>query len=121
MEWYEILVTVLGACGGISGFIAIYNAKPKKQSLVIDNFKKMLDEAQDERNQLRAQYNADNEKNNLKIEKLEKQMHELDVSINEKMKAINSAYRCKFPQTIDDCPVIQTINEDSNTKCNKCK
>ena len=120
MEWYEILVTVVGAFGGISGFIAIYNAKPKKQALELENFMKMLDEAQDERNQLRDQYNAETEKNNLKIEKLEKQMHNLETSINEKMRAINSAYRCKFPQTIDDCPVIQTINEDS-AKCSKCK
>ena len=123
MEWYNILVLILGGVGGTGGLISLYTAKAKKDSMEIDNFKKLFDEAQEERANIRQQHIDYMRQTDEKIMKLEQKIDFSDKRNAIKMRAINSAYRCKLPEKTEDCPVLQTLNQecDSDTCTDNCK
>ena len=56
MEWYNVLVLIVGAFGGVGGFISIYNAKSNKDSIDIKNFHSLLEEERTERKNLANEY-----------------------------------------------------------------
>ena len=43
MEWYNILTIVIGAFGGITGIISLYNAKPNRTKIEVDVLNKVID------------------------------------------------------------------------------
>ena len=55
MEWYNILAIVLGAFGGVGGFVALYKAKPEKTSIEVQNMKEMLDASHKMYNEMKAE------------------------------------------------------------------
>lgn len=120
MEWYNILVLILGGVGGTGGLISLYTAKAKKSSMEIDNFKKLFDEAQEERENIRKSHQDYMAQTDAKILKLEQKIDYSDKRNAIKMRAINSAYRCRLPENTEDCPVLKTLNQecDSDTCTN---
>lgn len=114
MEWYEIIITLVSLVGGTGGFISLYTAKAKKSSMEIDNFKKLFDEAQEERESIRQQHIDYMAQTDAKIDRLEKKIDYSDKRNAIKMRAINSAYRCKLPDKVEDCPVLKTLNRESD-------
>jgi predicted RNase H-like nuclease (RuvC/YqgF family) len=131
MEWYEILVLVLGGFGGTAGFIGLYKAKPEKTGIEIKNMKEMLAEAhkmfdtmcaeRDKINEEFKEYKADNMRYIAEFkERFTKVENRLDKAENNVLKltgVINHGYRCKFPDNIEDCPVIK---EYEKIHCNEC-
>lgn len=115
MEWYNILIMILGGVGGTGGIISIYTAKAKKDSMEIDNFKKLFDEAQEERENIRKQHIDYMAQTDAKIDRLEKKIDFSDKRNAIKMRAINSAYRCKLPEKTEDCPVLKTLNKECDS------
>lgn len=113
MDILSILAIIFGGGGIISGGISIYNAKAKKNSVEIDNFKKMFDEAQEERANIRQQHQDYMRQTDEKIDRLEKKIEYSDKKNAIKMRAINSAYRCKLPEKTEDCPVLKTLDKES--------
>lgn len=113
MDILSILAIIFGGGGIISGGISIYNAKAKKNSVEIDNFKKMFDEAQEERANIRQQHQDYMRQTDEKINRLEKKIEYSDKRNAIKMRAINSAYRCKLPEKTEDCPVLKTLDKES--------
>ena len=121
MAWYEIAIALVAGFGGISGFISLYTAKVKRDGLMTDNMKKIVDEAQEERDSLRKMHNeyvADSDK---RIKELEVKVNKLEQRDAIKLRAINSAYRCKLPTAIKDCPVLKTLNEECDKNEGVCK
>ena len=49
MEWYNILVLLLGGFGGISGVISLYHAKSNKDTIDIKNLHSIIEEERKER------------------------------------------------------------------------
>lgn len=122
MDILSVLAIIFGGGGIISSGISIYNAKAKKNSVEIENFKKLFDEAQEERENIRQQHQDYMEQTDAKIDRLEKRIDYSDKRNAIKMRAINSAYRCKLPEKVDDCPVLKTLNKESdNDVCEKVK
>lgn len=121
MEWYEILIGALGTLGGAGGFISIYTAKAKKSTIEIENFKKLFDEAQEERENIRKQHLDYMGQTDKKIDDLEKKIEYMDKRNTIKMRAINSAYRCTLPEKTEDCPVLMTLNKEcgDDGKCSQ--
>lgn len=116
MEWYSILISVLGLIGGAGGIVSLYTAKAKKSSMEIDNFKKLFDEAQEERTSIRQQHQDYMVQTDAKIDKLEKKIDFSDKRNAIKIRAINTAYRCKYPEKLpEDCPVLKTLSDESET------
>lgn len=113
-EWYDIALKILGFVGGTSGLIALYNAKVNKNTIEIENFKRLFDEAQEERHNMRELYNAYEKKTDSKIKELEDKISFFEKKNTAMSRAINSAFRCKFADKINECPVLKTL--DSQTE-----
>ena len=136
MSWLEIV----GAVGGSAGVVAlikagidIYNARSNRTSVDVQNLKEMLDEAHkmfDEATErvdkLEAKMDADREKSREYIESLRDRIQHLESAdrnkeqrLNVLEKVVNVAWRCKYPENVDDCPVIQEY--EKRKLCEGCK
>ncbi len=120
MEWYNILVLIVGALGGTAGFISIYHAKSNKDTIDIKNMQEMLDAA----HQLYDSINAEREEEQeafkkykeenmryvsefkARFKKLEDRLSESEEVILKLRSSIYSCYRCTLPSKIDECPVL---------------
>lgn len=136
MEWYNILAIVLGALGGTTGIVAgvvsLYKAKSEKTTIDVSNMQTMLDEAHEMYDAMKAEKEAGatefkeyKETNNKYISdfkerfaKLEKRLDRAEDAVFHLKGAIYQGYRCKFPQNIEDCPVIK---EYEKSHCEECK
>lgn len=124
--WYETALYIVAGLGGLTGIssavLSIYKAKPEKATTEIENFKKLFDEAQEEREKLKESHNKYVEDTDKKIKGLEDKITEMDRRNSRKLRAINSAYRCKLPEKMSDCPVLKTLDEQCENSTDKnCK
>jgi hypothetical protein len=120
MEWYNILVLIVGALGGTAGIISIYHAKSNKDTIDIKNMQEMLDEAHkmyNEMNEIRQteteafkKYKEDTmkyiEEFKMRFKKLEDRLSESEEVVLKLRSSIYSCYRCTLPSKIDECPVL---------------
>lgn len=113
IEWWHLALGFIGTNG-----LTFYLAHPKKNSLEIENFKKLFDEAQEERENMKLLYSAYEEKTDSKIKELESKLSFMEKRYNTIVRATNTAYRCPFPQNMRDCPVIKNLDENSKEKEN---
>ena len=118
MEWYNILVLLLGGFGGISGVISLYHAKSNKDTIDIKNLHSIIEEERKEREDLTKEYYQYRQFVDKKVESVKKDFEELKAENKKMIKAIYQAYRCKLPEKMHDCPVIKTF-EDS-CRCDEC-
>ena len=118
MEWYNILVLILGGFGGISGVISLYHAKSNKDTIDIKNLHSIIEEERKEREDLTKEYYQYRQFVDKKVESVKKDFEELKAENKKMIKAIYQAYRCTFPEKMHDCPVIKTF-EDS-CRCDEC-
>lgn len=118
MDWYQIVVGILGLLGGGAGFISIYQAKSNKQTIDISNLSAIIDEERKERIALREEYNEYKESVDNRILMFKGEFEKMKQDNIKYLKAVYRAYRCKFPDSISDCPVIQAIEETG--VCNEC-
>jgi DNA-binding transcriptional MerR regulator len=131
MEWYNIVLLLLGGVGGTAGLISIYKAKPEKTGLEIGNMREMLDEARkmfndacEEKEQVQKEF-ADYKTENMKyigefkerFAKVEQRLDQAEGTIFDLTGAVYQGYRCKYPENIEDCPVIK---EYEKKHCQKC-
>lgn len=112
MNWYEILVMVIGAFGGVSGIASFYTAKPNKTRLEIDNLKSIIDEERKERELLREEYKEYKEDTDKKIEEQQEEIRLIKKNKDRKNAAILNAYKCDKIQSVDECPVIESLKEN---------
>lgn len=131
MEWYNIVLLLLGGVGGTAGLISIYKAKPEKTGLEIGNMREMLDEARkmfndacEEKEQVQKEF-SDYKAENMKyigefkerFAKVEKRLDKAEDTIFDLTGAVYQGYRCKYPENVEDCPVIK---EYEKKHCKKC-
>ena len=134
MEWYNVVLLLLGGVGGIGGiggFIALYKAKAEKTGIDINNMQEMLEEAHkmfnaacEEKEHIQkdfTDYKAENMKYIAEFKgrfaKVEQRLDKAESTIFDLTGAVYQGYRCKFPEKIEDCPVIK---EYEKKHCNKC-
>ena len=118
MEWYNILSIVLGSVGGIGGvttaIIAIYNAKPNKNKLDIENYHSLLEEERKERELVRQEFKEYKEEV-AKYKLFFKEKYDKLQNKNEKLEdAINLGYKCPLIEKASECIIIRTV------ECNEC-
>lgn len=119
MEWYNVLVLIVGAFGGVGGFISIYNAKSNKDSIDIKNFHSLLEEERTERKNLANEYHEYKNVVERKVETVKVEFEKLRQDNQKMLKSIYQAYRCRLPEKMHDCPVIAAFNNDC--VCDVCK
>lgn len=120
MGWYEIAIGLVSG-GVISTLLSVYNAKSNKMKIDISNMQVMLNEAHkmyDEsakRYEQKTQEFEDYKASNMKyiaefkerFAKMEARMDKAEESVLRLKGAVFQGYRCKFPENIEDCPVIK--------------
>lgn len=119
MEWYNILSIVLGSVGGIGGIttaiIAVYNAKPNKDKIDIENYHSLLTEEREERELVRKEFREYKEEV-AKYKQFFKEKYDALQKHNDKLEdAINLGYKCPLIKKASDCIIIRSVEE-----CNEC-
>lgn len=131
MEWYNILTIVVGAFGGTAGLISLYKAKPEKTSIEVQNMKEMLGEAHKMFDKMKEEKEAEHEafeeykKNNMeyvaefkeRFQKVEKRLDNAEQFVFTLKSAIYRGYRCPFPPTVEDCPIIKAYKGEGCEEC----
>lgn len=132
MAWYEILVGIIGVIGGGAGLISIYHAKSNKQTIDIGNMQTMLEEAHKMYDEMKTEKDSvnkdfhDYKEENMRyvsefkarFKKLEERLDKTEEEVFDLKKSIYQGYRCKYPQNINDCPVIMAYEK---FRCSKCE
>lgn len=112
MEWYNILIAIVGCLGGVGGFISIYNAKSNKTTIDIANLSKIIEEERTERQKVRSEYEEYKKTVDERIDKFKKEFEDMKTRNGKFIMAFYRAYRCKYPRTIDECPVIRALHDN---------
>ena len=118
MEWYNILITILGTFGGGAGLITLYQARSNKNTIDINNFHLIIEEEREERRILRQEYEDYKESVNAKVAEVKKEVEETRQEKYDMMSAILQGYGCRLPAKPDDCPVIRRFRECQNCNLN---
>lgn len=135
MEWYNILVLILGAVGGVGGLVGLYKAKAEKTSIEVENMQSMLEEAHKMFNEMKAEKESvskefhDYKEENMKyigefkdrFAQVERRLDKTENIVLQLKGAVYQGYRCKYPQNIEDCPVIKEYEKTQCDKCDKCE
>lgn len=119
MEWSEIEQNVLVPVGAFLGggwILNFYNAKPKKNSIEIENMRTVIDELQDVIKQNSESSKEYRKTTTEEINALKKEVRELSLRVDIKHEAIYASSGCKFVKKAEDCIVMQTFKE----KCQQC-
>lgn len=119
MEWSEIVQNVLVPVGAFLGggwILNFYNAKPKKNSIEIENMRTVINELQDVIKQNSESSKEYRKTTTEEINALKKEVRELSLRVDIKHEAIYASSGCKFVKKAEDCIVMQTFKE----KCQQC-
>lgn len=121
MNWIEILSTIGGSAGLVALIkvgIDLYNAKSSKTKVDVGNMQEMLeeahkmyDEATERYNNLVNRFDSYKEDIEKKEEKRDAKISELISKFNKLERTVTQAYRCKYPENIQDCPVVKSYEE----------
>lgn len=122
----RIILDAILAIGGVGGFISIYHAKSNKQTIDIGNFKTMLDEAQDmyvdarkETKELRTEFSEYKRENANYITEFKSRFQRVESRMDKAEKSIMQAYKCPFPKTASECPVLREYDRGECDGCYK--
>lgn len=125
MELSQVLQNVAAAFGGglLTFSLGLYNAKPKKNSIEIENMKTAMSKLQEVINQLmqtnesRTRESEDYRKTtNQTIKELKEEVNSMKIKLEIKHEAIYAAERCDKIDDASECIVMKTFKE----KCKEC-
>lgn len=129
MVWYEIVVTLLGAFGGLAGVAAFIKSfwmlKPEKNSKEISNehaeianLREFIAIANENYDRLKTEFKEYKDEVDGRIAFFKQKFDKMEQE-KELMEAANmQANRCPFPPSLDDCPVIKYLK---SSPCEGCK
>ena len=123
MMWYEIVIGILGAVGGLAGIGAFikgfFFVKQDGDAKTIDNLKEIIAEVREDYKSLKTEFKDYKVEVDERVAFFKKKFDEIEVERDKLYKAAMEANRCKLPATIGDCPVVKYLT-DLET-CNDCK
>lgn len=123
MEWYEILIGILGAVGGLAGVGAFVKSfffvKQDGEAKTIDNLKEIITEVREDYKSLKTEFKDYKVEVDERVAFFKKKFDEIEVEREKFYKAAMEANRCKLPSTIEDCPVVKYLSNFE--ACNDCK
>ena len=126
MQWTDIIKDVLVPISAFLGggwVLNLYNAKPKKNSIEIENMKSAMGKLQEVINQL-MQTNEANTKDsevykketNQTIKELKDEVHDMKIRLDIKHESIYAAEHCDKIEDSSECIVMKTFKE----RCQEC-
>ena len=121
--WYEIVIGILGAVGGLAGISAFikgfFFVRQDREHKTIDNLTEIIKEVRVNYNELKCEFNAYKKEVDARVAFFKDKFDKLEEERNNLYKATMEANRCKLPATINDCPVVKYLNNFKT--CNDCK
>ena len=129
MVWYEIVVALLGAFGGLAGVAAFIKSfwmlRPDKEAKEISNdhaeianLKEFIAIANENYDRLKTEFKEYKDQVDERITFFKQKFDKMEQE-KELMEAANmQANRCPFPPSLDDCPVIKYLKHQP---CDGCK
>jgi len=123
MMWYEIVIGIFGALGGLAGIGAFIKAfffvKQDKEAKTIDNLIKIIDEVKDEYKELKEEFHDYKVEVDKRVKFFKEKFDEIERERDNFKKATMEANRCTLPTTIEDCPVVKFLT--NLEACQDCK
>ena len=134
--WLEII----GAVGGGAGLVAlikvgidVFMAKSNRNTVDLANMEKMLKDSMERNDKLEEKFDKFQRESHeyvvslrAEIVKCKDEVNALTARINNFEKVVNTAWRCDYPESIKDCPVIKEYERrqlceacDHNKESNK--
>ena len=121
MNWTEIL----GLIGGGAGIVAlikvgidVYNARPNRDKLEVDVLNAVIERLNKELELKAKEFDDYKRQVNERVAEVKQEvLAERKENANFRM-AIYQAYRCKLPQTPNECPVIAAF--EAGERCEGC-
>lgn len=111
MEWYEIMMGVLGIVGGGSGILAIYKARPEKQAQEIANLSNIITKEREIADAERTQAQKERNQAQEMIGKLRERVAVVESRDKLYFMSIMASYQCRSVDNIKDCPVMSKFDE----------
>jgi hypothetical protein len=113
MDWGSWIGGSAGLVALIKVGIDIFNARSNRNVVDISNMEKMLHDAMDRYEKLEQKFDKFQKESHTYVESLrsriscmEGKIQGQEARMNNFEKVVNTAWRCKFPQNIQECPVI---------------
>ncbi len=123
MMWYEIVVGILGAVGGLAGIGAFikgfFFVRQDGEAKTIDNLIKIIDEVKKEYKELKVEFHNYKVEVDKRVAFFKDKFDKLEEERDNFYKATMEANRCTLPATIDDCPVVKYLKHLNN--CENCE
>lgn len=131
MEWYEIAISAVATLGGVGGLISLYKAKPEKTSIEVQNMKEMLGEAHKMFDKMKEEKESEHEafeeykKTNMayvsefkeRFKQVEDRLDKAEQFVFVLKSVIYRGYRCPYPPSIKDCPIIKAYEGEGCEEC----
>jgi len=105
MAWYQIVVLFLGGGGIVSGVYTMFTAKVKKEGIIIENLKQIIDEVKKNHKEYKTETDE-------KFTNLELKISKMEIKDEIQQRAINKGYRCQFTPTNKICPVTEIMDKE---------
>ena len=130
MEWYKILVEVvlgLGGLAGIGAFIKVFLfAKQERKSKEIDNrsseianLHSIIEDYRGELEWFKKEFKEYKEDVDARVAMFKGKFAVLEDDVDHLKRVVSEAYRCTYPPTLDECPVIKAMK--ASKKCEECR
>jgi esterase/lipase len=131
VEWYEIVISAVATLGGVGGLISLYKAKPEKTSIEVQNMKEMLGEAHKMFDKMKEEKESEHEafeeykKTNMayvsefkeRFKQVEDRLDKAEQFVFVLKSVIYRGYRCPYPPSIKDCPIIKAYEGEGCEEC----
>lgn len=113
MQWLVSIVGLVGTLGGITGFIAIYKAKPEKRAREIENLVQVIKTEKESSEAYRKEAGE-------MIERLRERVELVEKRNRIYTHAIMAAYKCSAA-SLEECPVWNTMSDLCNLNEGVCE
>lgn len=125
MDWGSWIGGSAGLVALIKVGIDIFNARSNRNVVDISNMEKMLHDAMERYDKLEQKFDKFQKESHTYVESLrsrivgmEDKIQGMEARVNNFEKVVNTAWRCKFPQNIQECPVIAEY--EKRHLCEEC-
>ena len=97
MEWYNIIVLIVGAFGGITGIISLYNAKPNRTKIEVEVLNKVIERLDTDLKNKADEFESYKKSVNKRVDEVKTDvLKEREENARFRI-AIYQAYRCRLP------------------------
>lgn len=124
MEWFSWVGGSAGLVALIKVGIDLFMAKSGRTKVDISNMQEMIneahrmyDEATKRYNVLAERFDSYKEETDAREEKYEKKIDGVIAKVNTLERTVTQAYRCKYPENIQDCPVVKAYESKHCEHC----